>query len=63
MEAVFVDINLEKAGFLHVSDIAESQIRGTDGQITQVPIQQILREGKDILVQVTKDPMGLKVHA
>ena len=60
MEAVFVDINLEKAGFLHVSDIAESQIRGTDGQITQVPIQQILREGKDILVQVTKDPMGTK---
>ncbi len=60
MEAVFVDINLEKAGFLHVTDIAESQIRTDDGAIQQVPIQQILREGQDVLVQVTKDPMGTK---
>ncbi len=60
MEAVFVDINLEKAGFLHVSDIAESQVEDKDGSIEQVPINQILREGQELLVQVIKDPLGSK---
>jgi ribonuclease G len=57
MEAAFVEIGLERAAFLHVSDIAHNRDGGGNG----VPhISHILREGQDLLVQVIKDPLGTK---
>ncbi len=57
MQAAFVDIGLERAAFLHASDIAQgsdAENRG-DNNITQ-----LLREGQELLVQVIKDPLGTK---
>ncbi len=57
MEAAFVEIGLERAAFLHVSDIAP-QGSNKDGE--RPPISHLLHDGDDILVQVIKDPMGTK---
>jgi len=88
MQASFVDVGLEKAAFLYVSDIytpdldpksyiekqdeadnetsnqteqeesnrpTEAQTRNQNGQI-----EDLLKEGQDLLVQVAKDPIGTK---
>ena len=66
MQAAFIDIGLEKAAFLHVSDIVGNNYSANDGgndaeQIAQEPnITEILHEGQSILVQVLKDPLGTK---
>jgi len=60
MEAAFVEIGLEKAAFLHVSDIAGSTQTGEDGEKVTKTIAQMLREGEKIAVQVIKDPLGTK---
>jgi ribonuclease G len=61
MEAAFVDIGLEKAGFLHVSDIEAAADPDQEAENTQRPaIGELLREGQTLLVQVVKDPMGTK---
>ncbi len=55
MEAAFVEIGLEKAAFLHVSDVAVKTENNT------IPhIGQVLHEGQSILVQVIKDQLGTK---
>ena len=56
MGAAFLDIGLERTGFLHVSDIA----RPEPGATTEPSIEQLVREGQHLLVQVTKDPLGSK---
>lgn len=56
MEAAFVEIGLEKAAFLHVSDVADKNKNFTD----VVHIGQVLRDGQEILVQVLKDQLGTK---
>ncbi|MFG1497218.1 ribonuclease G [Saccharospirillum sp. HFRX-1] len=56
MQAAFVDINLERAAFIHASDIDGT--RG-DGD-SQKSIQSLVREGESITVQVIKDPIGTK---
>ncbi len=83
MQAAFVDIGLERTGFLYVDDIyisekdiqkrilqhdpalsleeplpvqAENSTRRTQG----LNIEELLSEGQDILVQVSKDPIGTK---
>jgi len=61
MEAAFVDIGLDKAGFLHVSDIDTGATQGNDeGNATRPVINELLHEGQTLLVQVVKDPMGTK---
>jgi len=60
MEAAFVDIGLEKAAFLHVSDVAGSAQVGADGEKQTKSIARMLREGEKIAVQVIKDPLGSK---
>ena len=61
MEAAFVDIGLEKAGFLHVSDVEIGGDPEQESENTQRPaIGELLREGQTLLVQVVKDPMGTK---
>ncbi|MEY8214991.1 MAG: ribonuclease E/G, partial [Colwellia sp.] len=59
MQAAFVDINLDKAAFLHASDINTKLIlkEGVDA----VPdIRSLVHEGQYIMVQVVKDPLGSK---
>ena len=53
MEAAFVDIGLEKAGFLHVSDIDIATANGsTEDNGVRPLINELLHEGKALLVQV-----------
>ena len=56
MEAAFVEIGLEKAAFLHVSDVAQRDKASNE----PVHIGQVLREGQEVLVQVLKDQLGTK---
>ncbi len=60
MEAAFVDIGLEKAAFLHVSDLAEAAHTSDEGERVTPSIARLLSEGQHIAVQVIKDPLGTK---
>jgi ribonuclease G len=62
MEAAFVDIGLERNGFLHVDEIvlpggeqAPKRGRGSGRRI-----DQMIKPGQEILVQVVKDPLKTK---
>jgi ribonuclease G len=62
MEAAFVDIGLERAAFIHASDVV-TQSAGeelADAPKTVPDIRTLLREGQSLVVQVTKDPIGTK---
>ncbi|MCB1977119.1 MAG: Rne/Rng family ribonuclease, partial [Nitrosomonas sp.] len=56
MQSAFIDIGLERAAFLHVADIWESNNIDEPSQ----PIEKLLHEGNHILVQVIKDAIGMK---
>ncbi len=58
MQSAFVEIGLQRAAFLHVADIMECHIDGEPP--TERPIQDVLREGQSIIVQVIKEPIGTK---
>jgi ribonuclease G len=61
MQAAFVDIGLEKNGFLHAADIVRSDAAFTDEHLRAVPaIGDLVREGESVIVQAVKDPMGSK---
>jgi len=95
MQAAFVDVNLEKAAFLYVTDVvhpvedmeqlflasceveteedgdaAEEAVEPLDQDLKEVldlqpsyndvPIEDRLQEGQEILVQVAKEPIGHK---
>ncbi len=61
MEAAFVDIGLERSGFLHVSDFELVTSDEEEKDQTPVPpINELLHEGQSLLVQVVKDPIGTK---
>ncbi|TKB55979.1 ribonuclease G [Ferrimonas aestuarii] len=63
MQAAFVDIGQEKAAFLHASDIiphTECVAEGEKAQFQAQDIASLVRPGQDIMVQVTKDPIGTK---
>ncbi len=69
MEAAFVDIGLERAAFLHVSDIRPEclldkgppDIAATaTGSDRTLAITDLVREGQNLVVQVIKDPIGTK---
>jgi ribonuclease G len=65
MQAAFIDIGLERAAFLHASDIvqpsdAESGNPDTKDAAQTDEIQALVAEGGEILVQVLKDPLGTK---
>ncbi len=61
MEAAFVDVGLERAGFLHAADISPI---GSDGfevrDEAHKSIQELLREGQRLIVQVAKDAISTK---
>ncbi len=61
MQAAFVDIGLDRAGFIHASDIEYTKAEKSADPVHDVPeIQTTLHEGQSLLVQVTKDPIGTK---
>jgi ribonuclease G len=62
MQAAFVDIGLERAAFLHESDILIQSPGATAGGAgdSGVRISDLLREGQELSVQVIKDPLGTK---
>jgi len=57
MEAAFVEIGLEKNGFLYVDEIVRPEL---EGRRHGKRIQDILKRGETILTQAVKDPMGSK---
>ena len=70
MQAAFVEIGLDRAAFLHASDIVRPQsavIVENEGDAPTVtaptptlPINELIRDGQEIVVQVVKDPIGTK---
>ncbi len=75
MQAAFVDIGLEKAAFLYVADVhdemeqVERTIEGDEHLDAQdegseplqlPPIEELLNEGQELLVQISKEPIGTK---
>ena len=64
MEAAFIDIGLERAAFLHVSDIQNSlglEAAASQGSTQRpVTINELLRSGQELVVQVIKDAIGSK---
>jgi ribonuclease G len=84
MQAAFIDIGLDRTGFLYVDDVhistteLEQRMLGheqqpcgkynftssfSDNEVRRVSgmnIEDLLREGQEITVQVGKDPMGTK---
>jgi len=85
MQAAFVDIGLERTGFLYVDDVhtsmadienritnqdlpcyqfaypflAQESVRNNDST-TSPNIEDLLKEGQDVLVQISKEPIGSK---
>ena len=61
MQAAFIDIGLERTAFLHVSDIVQPADAEGGAQLPRTDnIRDLVGEGRDILVQVLKDPLGTK---
>jgi ribonuclease G len=76
MQAAFVDIGLEKAAFMHVSDLSmdaepgdmlvEAEEDEKDSEMLRPkrqsakPIEQLLSEGQELMVQISKGPIGTK---
>lgn len=58
MQSAFVEIGLQRAAFLHVADVVESNAH--EEGAPQRPIQEVLHEGQPIMVQVIKEPIGTK---
>ena len=76
IQAAFVDIGTEKSAFLHASDLvypeddetgddddedeADDEPNGKRGRDKAPAIQDVLKRGQDILVQVSKEPISTK---
>jgi ribonuclease G len=60
MQAAFVDVGLERAGFLAVRDAKRTNGAQTDGEADPACISKCVREGENLMVQVIKDPIGEK---
>ena len=62
MEAAFVDIGLERNGFLHVDEIvtADGKPAPKRGRGEGRRIDELIKRGQEIVVQVVKDPLKTK---
>ncbi|MEJ6656341.1 MAG: ribonuclease G [Pseudomonas sp.] len=54
MQAAFVDIGLERAAFINASEISQREGAAVES------ISALVHDGKALVVQVTKDPIGTK---
>lgn len=69
MQSAFIDIGIQRTAFIHVSDIREP-FEDADVETDReeerphtpfnVRIQDLLKEGQEIMVQAAKEPMGTK---
>jgi len=71
IQAAFIDFGLERNGFLHISDLHPQYFGGKKKEDTETvglktrhkdrpPIQQCLKRGQEVLVQVLKEGIGTK---
>src|SRR5512137_975443 len=80
MQSAFVDIGLERDGFLYVSDVVDTieefdrlesgddeeegeekkDRNGKPSESNQPKIEELLKEGQEVIVQVAKEPLGTK---
>src|SRR6187455_1910350 len=61
LEAAFVDIGLDKNGFLHVDEIVLPGVeQAKRGRGNGPRITDLLKPGQEIVVQVVKDPLKTK---
>jgi ribonuclease G len=60
MQSAFIDIGGERAAFLHVADMRGHRHNGGQGGEPVTPIERLLGEGQNLMVQVVKDPIGTK---
>src|SRR5947207_2543152 len=75
MQSSFIDIGLERDGFLYVDDVIDTKeefdkLAGDEdedgggnrrnGDRDKEKIEDLIREGQEILVQVVKEPLGTK---
>jgi ribonuclease G len=64
LEAAFVDIGLDKNGFLHADDLVFAGVevarRGRSGRQRGKRITELLKPGQEVLVQAVKDPLKTK---
>jgi len=58
LEAAFVDFGSERHGFLPLKEISRNYFK--KGAPQRAPIQELVREGQEILVQVEKEERGNK---
>jgi ribonuclease G len=57
MEAAFIEIGLEKNGFLYVDEVIAPEL---EGRSRGRKIQDLLSRGQEVMVQAVKDPMKSK---
>lgn len=61
MESAFVNIGRNKNSFLYVNDLREFEEKFLDGiKNSDKPIEEILKVGDEVVVQVIKEPRGTK---
>ncbi len=65
IQAAFVEIGTDKAAFLHASDLAEEEDEddngnGGNGRRSHPPIEEVVKKGQKVLVQVTKEAISTK---
>lgn len=60
MQAAFINVGLEKAGFLHLSDVLPLKEAQTAENLQNLKVEDWIHEGEEFLVQVMKDPIGTK---
>jgi ribonuclease G len=66
MDAAFVDIGLEKSAFLYVGDIILDRMMYEEYDDSEYPvvlnerIEGVLEEGQELIVQVSREPIGQK---
>ncbi len=66
--AAFVEVGLERAGFLHVADVRHPDTEGERGERgeprtngrREARIDEVLQRGQEIVVQVARDPIANK---
>ncbi len=61
LQAAFIEIGLERTAFLHARDmVRQDPVAVGEEPPTEPQIQDLLRQGDEVIVQVIKDPLGSK---
>ena len=60
LEAAFVDYGSERHGFLPFKEVSRAFFQGENVEVSRARIQDVMREGQELIVQVDKDERGNK---